>query len=257
MLVEEAWTTREQSATVEWCPKGRPTIAAPPPPALGRATNSVGSIELQPQPPPMHLLHNQQTPVLWGSFWSSFWSRHLWVAHTHRRSWKLSWSPGLRKENWSLSSRLHKPCFYTCNWLCQLSPYRASEWITRAPPDMGGVALAAVDFVGMYTRGKGQARVWAAPRAPQQVQLHECNSGTWVHWISAGVPVKRTSEEAHLSAFTNSLCKSLKVKAAGTTAMCQHAHGWRGANAVPTWGHMRLTQCLSTPQGEQSQKSNA
>ena len=46
----------------------------------------------------------------------------------------------------------------------------------------------------MYTRGWGQARVWAAPIAPQWVQLHECNSGTWVHWIYAGVPVKTTSE---------------------------------------------------------------
>ena len=140
-------------------PKGKthhcspsPPVLAPPLPALWRATTQVGSIELQPQPPPMHLLHNQQTPVLWGSFWS----RHLWVAHTHRRSWKLSWAPGVRKKNWSLSSWLNKPCFYTCNWLCQFSPYRASEWTTRAPLVMGGIALAAVDFVGMYTRWWGR-----------------------------------------------------------------------------------------------------
>ena len=37
----------------------------------------------------------------------------------------------------------------------------------------------------------------------------------------------------------HSLCKSLKVKAAGTTAMCQHAHGWRGpmqCQHAVTWG---------------------
>ena len=45
-----------------------PPVLAAPPPALGRAATWVGSIELQPLPPSMHLLHNQQTPVLWGSF---------------------------------------------------------------------------------------------------------------------------------------------------------------------------------------------
>ena len=51
--------------------------------------------------------------------------------------------------------------------------------------------------------------------------------------------MKRTSEEANLSAFTNSGCKSLKVKTAGTRAMCQHAHGWRGpmqCQHAVTWG---------------------
>ena len=41
----------------------------------------------------MHLLHNQQTPVLWGSLWS----RHLWVAHTEKEL-KDQLSPRVKEE---------------------------------------------------------------------------------------------------------------------------------------------------------------
>ena len=58
MLVEEAWTTTEQSTIVEWCPKGRTPLqplspcAGPSFLALGRAATRVGSNEPQPWPPP-------------------------------------------------------------------------------------------------------------------------------------------------------------------------------------------------------------
>ena len=41
----------------------------------------------------MHLLRNQQTAVLWGSFWS----RHLWVAHTEKEL-KDQLSPRVKEE---------------------------------------------------------------------------------------------------------------------------------------------------------------
>ena len=50
-----------------------------------------------------------------------------------------------------------------CDQLCKLSACRTSKWAASAPAAKMGLALAAVGFVGTYTGGSGQARVWAAP----------------------------------------------------------------------------------------------
>ena len=42
---------------------------------------------------------------------------------------------------------------------CKLSTCRTSEWTMSAPATKMGLTLAALDFVGMYTWGMGQARV--------------------------------------------------------------------------------------------------
>ena len=120
---------------------------------------------------------------------------------------KAQLAPGLRKKSWNLSSQLHKQCLYTHNRLCNLSPLRASEWKSRPHPPhpvTTGLALAAVDFVGSYMRGLGQARAWAARTAPQRVQLHdEYDPGPWFQWIYAGDVVKTTSErpQGHVPAY--------------------------------------------------------
>ena len=76
---------------------------------------------------------------------------------------KAQVKPRDKEETWNLSLEQHKPWAYTHNRPCNLSPYRASESTTRALPVMAGVALAAVDFVGFYTRGLGQDRARGAP----------------------------------------------------------------------------------------------
>ena len=45
------------------------------------------------------------------------------------------------------------------NWLCTLSTCRMSEWTMNAPAAETGLALAAVDFTGMYTWMLDQAKV--------------------------------------------------------------------------------------------------
>ena len=70
-VVAEGWTTIQYSCIAEWWRKKNPTVA--PLPLCwplprqhpGRALTQVGSTEPQPRPPPMDLLHHQQTPVLW------------------------------------------------------------------------------------------------------------------------------------------------------------------------------------------------
>lgn len=85
--------TREQGNLCWLMPKGRPTIAAPLPlcwPLLSQ--------HYEGPPPRWTLLSSSHSlPPCTSSTisrlqanWGSFWSRHLWVAHTHRRSWKLS-----------------------------------------------------------------------------------------------------------------------------------------------------------------------
>ena len=54
---------------------------------------------------------------------------------------------------------LHPRCRH-----CKLSNWGTSKW-TRAPVAETGLVLAAVGFVGTYTRGLDQARIWAATTA--------------------------------------------------------------------------------------------
>ena len=73
----------------------------------------------------------------------------------------------LRKKIWNLSLQMHRLRIDTpVTSLCKLSTYRTSEQTTSAPAAKTGLALAAVDFVGTYAWGLGQARVWAALKAP-------------------------------------------------------------------------------------------
>ena len=48
---------------------------------------------------------------------------------------------------------------HPCYRLCKLSACRTSEQTMSAPTAKTGLALAAMDFVGMYMQGLGQARV--------------------------------------------------------------------------------------------------
>ena len=75
----------------------------------------------------------------------------------------------------------------------------------------------------------GQARFWAARIAPQEVQLHECNFETWVHMVSARVPVKATSE-------TPEQCASMPM-VEGVQEQCQHGATWDSHSA---WAHPKV-----------------
>ena len=56
---------------------------------------------------------------------------------------------------------------HLCRQLCNFSTCGTSEQTMGAPAAGAGLALAAVGFVGVCTRGLGQARVSAASTAPK------------------------------------------------------------------------------------------
>ena len=66
----------------------------------------------------------------------------------------------------SLLTAVQTMDLHPCDQHCKLSTCRTSEWTVHAPAAEMDLALAAVDFVGMYMWRLGQARVSAASIVP-------------------------------------------------------------------------------------------
>ena len=191
----EAWTTIEQSAIGEWRPNKKPIASLVPCAGLCSPRTMKNSIHVGLLAPSQGLPHPTPPQSAESCALGQLKEKTL-VSWPHAQmELKAQVKPRDKEETWNLSLEQHKPWAYTHDRPCNLSLYRASESTTSALSVMAGVALAAVDFGGFYTRGVGPGQSLSFSVAPQRVQLHtQCNPRTWLHWIYAGDLAKTTSE---------------------------------------------------------------
>ena len=113
-----------------------------------------------PESPPAMTSSTPPTPTLQGGLVcrgpDSGTDAHRWLLYT-----QLSPRSHATKEEEikSFLTATQRMDLQPINWLCTLSTCRMSEWTVNAPAAETGLALAAVDFTGTYTRMLDQAKV--------------------------------------------------------------------------------------------------